>query len=275
MPRNGSKIKNQGGIKRWSEHRQKRSNRLKSQQNHNKTIKIKEEIITKQFTFYSLYTELMDTLTDDERGGITRRMCAYMFGENQQTELADKKLRFLWGNIIDCLESDKQARLSGKTPKGLNRQMPHFTFYENFNEAIELMEDKQAGQYVKAIYGYMLDGKEPTKLPAPVDLYYRLAKRKLALSKVRGNVGKKGGTAERKPVTTEQINAIQPDIASIGIDGFLKNNPQVRNDIFNSSLHLTQGIDWTFLDDLLPQSAYHDCKSLYQILTHYKEIMGG
>ena len=95
---------------------------LKNQQQNTltKTTKptIKEEIITKQFTFYSLYAELMDTLTDEERGGITRRMCAYMFGESQQSELEDKKLRFLWGNIIDCLEADKQARLSGKTAKG-------------------------------------------------------------------------------------------------------------------------------------------------------------
>lgn len=138
------------------------------------------------------------------------------------------------------------------------------------------MEDKQAGQYIKAIYNYALNNVEPSKLSSPVDLYYTLAKRKLELSKIRSSIGKKGGKAERIPVTTEQVNAIQPEgLSSIGMDGFLKNNPQVKNDIYKSSMHLTEGIDWTMLYYELPNSAYKDSKSLYQILTHNKEIIGG
>ena len=138
------------------------------------------------------------------------------------------------------------------------------------------MEDKQAGQYIKAIYNYALNSTEPSKLPSPVDLYYTLAKRKLELSKVRSSIGKKGGKAERIPVTTEQVNAIQPKgLTSIGIDGFLKNNPHVENDIYKSSIHLTKGVDWTMLDCELPKSAYRDCKSLHQILMHREEIVCG
>ena len=32
-----------------------------------------------KFTFYDLYAELMDTLTDEERGKLLRAMCAYAF----------------------------------------------------------------------------------------------------------------------------------------------------------------------------------------------------
>lgn len=228
----------------------------------------------KQFTFYDLYAELMDVLNDEERGKLLRRMCEYMFTNGEQNELTDKKLIYLWGNIVDYLEADKQAQESGKSVRA-NRQMWHFTFYRNFYEAVELMEDKQVGQYVKAIYNYALNNAEPNKLSSPVDLYYTLAKRKLALSKVRSNIGKKGGKAVRKLVTCEQVAAIQPSgLSSIGMDGFLKNNPHVKNDIYKSSMHLTEGIDWTMLDEELRISRYHDCKSLYQILTHYKEIVG-
>lgn len=227
----------------------------------------------KQFTFYDLYAELMDVLNDEERGKLLRRMCEFMFVSDEQNELCDKKLIFLWGNIVDYLDTDKQAQLSGKSVRA-SRQMKRFTFYRNFYEAVELMEDKQAGQYIKAIYNYALKNVEPSKLVSPVDLYYTLAKRKLALSKVRSGIGKKGGNTERIPVTTEQVNAIQPKgLSSIGMDGFLKNNPQVKNDIYKSSMHLTEGIDWTMLDEQLYTSKYSDCKSLYQILTHYKEIV--
>ncbi|MCI9405284.1 MAG: hypothetical protein HFJ22_07700 [Clostridia bacterium] len=228
----------------------------------------------KQFTFYDFYAELMDVLTDDERGKLLRRMCEYMFVSGEQTELSDKKLIFLWGNIEDYLNADKEAKISGKSVRA-SRQMKRFTFYRNFYEAVELMEDKQAGQSIKAVYNYVLNNAEPSKLVSPLDLYYTLAKSKLALSKVRSSIGKKGGNTERIPVTVEQVNAIQPrGLSSIGIKGFLKNNPQVKNDIYKSSMHLTEGIDWTVLDEELPVSKYCDCKSLYQILTHYTEIVG-
>lgn len=228
-----------------------------------------------QFTFYDLYAKLMDALNDEERGKLLRRICDYMFKYGEQKELTDKKLIFLWGNIIDYLDVDKKAQLNGKTVRA-RRQMKHFNFYCNFYEAVELMEDKQAGQYVKAIYNYALNNAEPNKLSSPVDLYYTLAKRKLELSKVRSSIVKKGGKAERIPVTTEQVNAIQPKgLSAIGMDGFLKNNPQVKNDIYKSSMHLTEGIDWTMLNYELPNSAYKYCKSLYQILTHNKEIVWG
>ena len=149
----------------------------------------------KQFTFYDLYAELMDVLNDDERGKLLRCMCEYMFVNGEYTELTDKKLIFLWGNIVDYLDADKQAQLSGKSVRAI-RQMKHFTFYRNFYEAVELMEDKQAGQYIKAVYNYALNNTEPSKLVSPVDLYYMLAKRKLALSKVRSGIGKKGGNTE-------------------------------------------------------------------------------
>lgn len=61
----------------------------------------------KQFTFYDLYAELMDVLNDDERGKLLRRMCEYMFVNGEQTELTDKKLIFLWGNIADYLDAEK------------------------------------------------------------------------------------------------------------------------------------------------------------------------
>ncbi len=229
-----------------------------------------------KFTFFDLYAEIMDTLTDEERGALLRAICEEMFTEAVRKELKDKKLIFLWGNIYDLLCVDKTARESGTTPKGLNRQMKHFTFYRNFYEAIELMDDKQAGLYGKALYNYALNEQEPSKLPSPVDTYYRLSKRKLALSKVRSKVGKKGGSTVNTPVTIEQINAVQlHGLTSIGIEEFLRRNPQIKNDIYNPSLHLTEGIDWTMLDDCLPISRYHDCKSLYKILMNYKEIISG
>lgn len=44
----------------------------------------------KQFTFYDFYAELMDVLSDEERGKLLRRMCEYMFTDGEQKELTEK-----------------------------------------------------------------------------------------------------------------------------------------------------------------------------------------
>lgn len=228
----------------------------------------------KQFQFYDFYAEILNGLNDESAGRIARLMCEYMFTDNAVAEIKDDKERFYWGNIVDVLQESKDNELNGKQSTGLNRKMKHFTFQDNFYDAIKLLDDKQSGQYIKAMCGYMFENKTPTLKP-PTDGFFMLAKRKLDLSKTRKRNGSKGGKAERIPVTVEQVK--KADImagASIGMDGFLKKYSQIRNDLYKPSMHLASGIDWTTLADKLPYSPYRECKSLYQILSHYNEIVG-
>ena len=228
-----------------------------------------------QFTFFDLYAELMNTLTDEERGKMLRAMCEVMFKDDTQTKLTNKKLIFLWGNIIDYLNVDKTAQESGKSPKSLNRQMKHFTFYRNFYEAVELMDNKQAGQYIKAIYNHVFNEQEPSKLPSPVDMYFKLAKRKLALSKVRSSVGRKGGQAERIKLTDEEINERTKgwDYEPTFYD-FKKKHPRIKNDLFASHGHLLEGVEWGLFGMALEKHPkYKMCTSLLEILTHKAEIL--
>ena len=201
----------------------------------------------KHFPFYEFYAEILRGLTDEEAGRMTKRMCAYMFTHDPVVEIKDAKERFYWGNLVDVLEESKESAAP-------NRRMKHFGFQENFYDALQLLDDKQGGQYVKAICGYMFEDKIPTLRP-PLDGFFTLAKRKLDLSKMRRKVGSKGGNTERIPVTKEQF-------------------PRVKNDIYKSSVHLAVGVDWTTLADELPSSSYRDSTSLYQILSHYREIVG-
>lgn len=158
--------------------------------------------------------------------------------------------------------------------RGTEQTNETFTFQENFYDALNLLDDKQSGQYVKAICGYVFEDKTPTLKP-PLNGFFTLAKRKLNLSKVRRRVGSKGGNAERIPVKSEQVNeANGAPRGHLDMDGFLGRHPDVRNDIYKSSMYLTTDVDWNKLDYLLVHSTYKDCKSLYQILTHYKESVG-
>lgn len=226
------------------------------------------------FAFYDYYSLILDALSDDEAGRISKNMCKYMFTENPEIISSTDKERYYWDNILDELRESKESQLKGRPSASQNRRMKHFTFYRNFYDALKLMDDKQCGQYVKAISNFMFNNVIP-QLKPPVEGFFRLAMHKLNLSKVRKRVGTKGGKAEKIPVTVEQVKAAEKIRGlSIGIDGFLERNPQIKNDIYKTSMYLTDDIDWTSLDEALPYSEYSDCTSLYKILTHKEEIIG-
>lgn len=217
----------------------------------------------KQFPFYDFYAQILCALKDEEAGRLTKRMCAYMFSNESLADIEDNKERFYWGNLVDVLEESKGALQNGKAPSGFNRRMKHFTFQENFYDALCLLDEKQGGQYVKAICEYMFEDKTSTLKP-PVDSFFALAKRKLDLSKLRKRNGSRGGTAKQKRTPEPPLD----------MDGFLRRQPQVKNDIYRSSMHLTEGVNWSLLNDRLPQSVCRDSTSLYQILIHYNDIVG-
>ena len=138
------------------------------------------------------------------------------------------------------------------------------------------MDDKQSGQYVKAIYNYALNEQAPSKLTSPVDMYFKLAKRKLELSKVRSSVGRKGGQTERIKLTDELINERTDTEYGMTFGKFMRLHPNVENDLYASHQDMLKGVDWGLIDiglDRHPE--YKECNSLYRLLVHYKDIVKG
>lgn len=229
----------------------------------------------KQFTFYDLYWDLIRQSDDASAGRLVRNICQYMFTNNEVTEPQDDKENFFWSNIVDLLEEDKQIEMSGKQPKNLNSKMRHFTFADTYFKAIKLMTEVESGQYVKAICEYMFNGTE-RKLKAPVDAYFMLAKRKLELSRTRKKIGSVGGKQERVKITDAQVETATKTECGVSFEEFMSMHPNVENDLYASRRHLLNGIDWAWLDigmDKHPD--WKKCNSLFQLLTHYKEITSG
>ena len=229
----------------------------------------------KRFTFYDLYWKLVKNVNNVTAGRIIKTICAYEFCGEQPTQITDDTEAFIWSNIEDVLASVKQLEMAGKAPKSYNKKMAHFAFVDAYNKAIKLMNDEDSGAYLKALCGYMFEGKEPKKLKPPVDMYFDLAKTKLALSKVRIISGSKGGKAEKVKVTDEQINeATNKDELGITFNEFMRLHPNIKNDLYASRLHLLEKVDWGCLDLGLENcKEYKHCTSLHVILTHYKEII--
>lgn len=232
-----------------------------------------EEKRLKQFTFYDLYYEALKGLPDEAAGRMAKNICKFMFSNETIPEPQDDRENFFWSNIVDLLEEDKQIELCGKQPKYLKEKMRHFTFVETYYKAIKLMTEAESGQYIKAICEYMFFGTE-RKLKSPVDMYFSFAKKKLELSRKRKSSGSKGGATMRIKVTDEEISkATEKKNQYVSFDDFMAENPQIKNDLYASRMHLLDGVNWMKLDCGLEKSDYKDCDSLYRILMHKEEIM--
>ena len=228
-----------------------------------------------QFTFYDFYWNLMKQSDDAAAGRMAMNICTFMFTDKEVKGLSGKLENYYWRNILEVLSEDKEIELQGKKPKTLNKTMRHFTFLDIYFEAIQLLpEDAQRGQYIKAICEFMFEGTE-RKLKPPVQQHFELAKRRLTLSRTRKKVGSIGGKQERVKLTDDDIDELTYGgeyMASF--KDFKKLHPNIINDLYKSDEHLLKSIDWGLLDIGLgncPQ--YKNCKSLSELLVHYKEIV--
>ena len=136
------------------------------------------------------------------------------------------------------------------------------------------MTVEECGAYIKAICSYMFDGVE-MKLKPSLQGYFALAKRTLKLSQTRRKIGERGGTTKRK--VAPKSKPIPQPIAvekSFTFEDFMRNNPRVKDDLYGNGRRLTENVDWKLLDECLRENEiFKGSTSLYQILTHYREIL--
>ena len=203
----------------------------------------------------------MEKLDDDAtRGQFMKAICKFMFEEEPVKPPKGNKSEYFWENIIDVMTESKEAEKNGKRPKRLNMKMKHFTFQYVYYKAILLMTDEEIWQYIKAIYGYMVDCVEPTDLSNNVALYFNLAKKKFDISKTRSAIGTRGGKSQKQT-------------AEMTLEQFLSAHSHIRDNLYGNAVELVKGKDFSVLSDKLKASSkWASEQSLYKILSHYDEI---
>ena len=156
-----------------------------------------EENKPTKFTFYEMYYEAMKNESDEYAGRLIQSICKFMFDDVKPDLPENDPMSFDLAHIFKTLGISKEIEQAGRVPKTLNKRMKHFTFIYSYYTAINLLDEKQSGQYIKAICSYMFEGKEPKGLLPLADKYFRYAMWDLELSKLRTSVGRKGGTKKK------------------------------------------------------------------------------
>lgn len=152
-----------------------------------------------QFTFYDLYSDVINQLTDEEAGRFCKRIFTYTVFEKEDQPSKSETENCFWEIILPTLEDATEIERNGKIPYYLNRHMKHFCFKAAYARMIvALKDDVLAGKFVKAICSYMFENREPLNLDSPIDNYFKLFRKSFDLSKNRSESGRKGGKANKK-----------------------------------------------------------------------------
>ena len=219
----------------------------------------------KQFTFYKLYSDILDGMNDTDAGKFAMRICEYEFEDKQREEELSGKERFYWNNISDMLAEVKEAESSGKSLKRYNLRSEHFTFYETYFDAMKLLKGNELGAFVKAICVYMFRGEEVQFKDKEIQGYYNLCKLKMDISKKRKSCGSRGGKAKcgvtkfeesaeqetnKQPVTPQDMPKITPveelpeSKEEMTYEKFRRAYPDIQGNLYGASERYITDLDW-------------------------------
>lgn len=201
------------------------------------------EQLLKQFTFYELYADILNSLNDVDAGKFAKRICEYEF-ENAEpnTAMTDKEV-FYWSNIWDMLAEVKSIEMQGKIPKKYNMRTKHFTFYDTYFNAMKLLNDRQCGMFVKAMCEYMFGGVMPDFNDKTMQGYFNLCKRKMDISKQRKAVGTSGGNAKKKPKRETDAERVLTETMSY--EEFRQKYHEIQGELYGSAERYKTVLDWS------------------------------
>ena len=219
----------------------------------------------KQFTFYKLYSDILDGMNDTDAGKFAMRICEYEFEDKQPQEELSGKERFYWSNISDMLAEVKEAESSGKSLKKFNLRSEHFTFSETYFDAMKLLKGGDLGAFVKAICAYMFRGEEVQFKDKEIQGYYNLCKLKMDTSKKRKSSGSREGKAkcgvskieERAKQETDKQLATPKDMSQVTpveehpepkedmtYEQFRKAYPDIQGNLYGTSERYITDLNW-------------------------------
>ena len=177
----------------------------------------------KQFTFYELYEDILNCLTDTQAGKMANRICAYEFDDVEPTGDMTDEEKFYWENLSEMLHEVKDLEKEDKIPKKYNYKSKHFTFLPLYYRAMKLLNVTKCGIFVKGICRYMLHDELPEFKDRKVEGYFNLCKRQMDMSKQKKKAGSMGGkskSTERKSEViptedTEEISSTPKDMLQL------------------------------------------------------------
>lgn len=239
----------------------------------------------RQFTFYKLYSDILDGMNDTDAGKFAMRICEYEFEDKLPEGELNEKERFYWNNISDMLAEIKEAESSGRSLKRYNLRSEHFTFYETYFDAMKLLKGGNLGAFVKSICGYMFQGTEPQFKDVSMQGYFNLCRLKMDISKKRKSNGSKGGISKKRKVPTVETDSIRKNACHLQessaeevfplpltYEQFRNAHPDSQGDLFGSAERYKTALDWSDVAvKLAADEELKNAQNIFHLVRRYEQ----
>lgn len=239
----------------------------------------------RQFTFYKLYSDIIDGMNDTDAGKFAMRICEYEFEDKLPEEELNDKERFYWNNIVDMLAEVKEVESSGGSLKRYNLRSEHFTFYETYFDAMKLLKGNELGAFVKAICGYMFQGTEPRFKDVSIQGYFNICRLKMDTSKKRKSSGSKGGINKKRKVPTVETDSITKNACllqessaeevsplPLTYEQFRSAHPDLQGDLFDSAERYKTALDWSDVAvKLAADEELKNAQNIFHLVRRYEQ----
>ena len=260
--------------------------------------KIRRNILEqlKQFTFYELYEDILNCLTDTQAGKMANRICAYEFEDTDSTGDMTDEEKFYWENLSEMLCEVKDIEKEDKIPKKYNYNSKHFTFLPLYYRAMKLLNDAKCGIFVKGICRYMLHDELPEFKDKKVEGYFNLCKRQMDMSKQKKKAGSKGGkskSAERKsevipteepaeqPSTPQDMSQLTPveeqsePTQGMTYEQFRSAHTDIQGALYGASERYITDLDWADVAaKFAADEELNKVRNIYYLARNYEQKYG-
>lgn len=196
----------------------------------------------KQFNFYKTYAEVIGEFTNSEAGSFIKKLCKYMFLDEQLKDNAKDKVTSILILLSATLSEEKSSTCTIRS-KG-----KYFTFKSVYANVFYSLKDNETGILIKAVCNYMfgIGDTNPEEL-SKVSGYFNLLKSELIKSKRKSQSGSK------EKFTLEKIYSTFPNIR----------RPLARNS------NLFNGVKMKDLYNFISTHPEEQSREMYDIMCDY------
>ena len=157
--------------------------------------------MTKQFNFYKTYADIIGEFTNTEAGSFIKKLCRFMFLDDQLNAEAKDKVTSILILLSDNLTEEKDGTATART------RDKYFSFKSVYANIFYSLNDTNAGILIKAVCSYMYGiGDIKSEELSKVSGYFNLLKSELIKSKRKSQSGSK------EKFTLEKIYSTFPNI---------------------------------------------------------------
>lgn len=220
-----------------------------------------------KFTFYSIYADILKSMTEEEANTFATAICRFEFEDEKPAAWATDTQAFYWSTIIDMLQEVKAVESTGAKTKKYSYKFKHFEFKLSYYNVLKLLPSEKHGAFILGLYDFFVEGKQPKFGDKAIRLYFDAC--------TINAPKKKRNKPKAKDKETADCHADMPEPTqadAMTYEQFKALHSDLEGELFGSGERYITDTDWADLNSKLATDAeLAGQKHIYYLIKKYEQ----